>query len=304
MQYPEQKKELINGIPSNYLCNIHSVPCAGVAFPAHFHNYIEVLYGLEGQFHVLLNGKYHFFAKGDLILINSREVHHINALSESGGSYIVLRFEPEVIYNNMFQNYSELKYTIPFLIDSPNQQKVITKDLLNNTNIPELLWDILKEMEEQCYGFELAVRNHIGRIFLWILRYFHANSSNSIFQFNEYELYLKRLQPALDYVPNNYMNEIKTPDMASLCNMSSSYFSRLFNKVMNMNFNDYINHIRLKEAEKLLVSTELNITEISNQVGFNTTSYFIKLFKQNKGTSPKQYQKEYLHDYESNDKPI
>lgn len=291
MQYPEQKKELVNGIPSNYICNIHTVHSAGVSFPAHFHNYIEVLYGLNGHFNVLLNGKYHYFAEGDLILINSKEVHLINALDERGGNYIVLRFEPEVIYNNMFQNYSELKYTLPFLIDNPKQPKVITKGLLDQTCIPELLWDILKEMNEQSYGYELAVRNHIGRIFLWILRYFHTNLPNGTFQFSEDELYIKRLQPAFDYVLENYMNEIKTPVMASLCNMSSSYFSRLFNKVMNMNFNDYVNQIRLKEAEKLLVSTDLNITEISNQVGFNTTSYFIKLFKQNKGTSPKQYQK-------------
>lgn len=295
MQYPEQKKELINGIPSNYIIDIHTVHSSGVSFPAHFHSYIELLYGLEGRFNVLLNGKYHYFAKADLILINSKEVHQVNALDEFGGKYIVLRFEPEVIYNNMFQNYSELKYTLPFLIDNPKQQKVITKDLLINTSIPESLWDIHKEMEEQNYGYELAVRNHIGQIFLWILRYFHANDPHGTFQFSEDDLYLRRLQPALDFVPNNYMNEIKTPEMASLCNMSFSYFSRLFNRIMNMNFNDYVNHIRLKEAEKLLVSTDLNITEISNQIGFNTTSYFIKVFKQNKGTSPKQYQKEYLN---------
>lgn len=296
MQYLEQKKELVNGLPSNYFCNIHAVHKSGISFPAHFHNYIEVLYGLEGHFNVLLNGKYHYFAKGDLILINSKEVHLINALDIHGGNYIVLRFEPEVIYNNMFQNYSELKYTLPFLIDNPKQPKVITKSILDETSIPKLLWDILKEMEEQSYGFELAIRNHIGQIFLWILRYFHTNLPNGAFQFNEDDLYINRLQPALDYVPENYMNEIKTPEMASLCNMSSSYFSRLFNKTMKMNFNDYVNLIRLKEAEKLLASTDLNITEISTQVGFNTTSYFIKLFKQNKGTSPKQYKKEYCNE--------
>ncbi|WP_167957913.1 AraC family transcriptional regulator [Anaerosporobacter faecicola] len=292
MEYLEQKKELINGIPSNYICNIHSVNKAGISFPAHYHSYIEVLYGLQGSFHVLLNGKYHYFAKGDLILINSKEVHQINALDEDGGSYIVLRFEPEVIYNTMFQNYAELKYTLPFLLETPGQPKVIAKELIQDTFIPELLWDTLKEMEEQSYGYELAIRNHIGRIFLWILRYFHKCNPKTGY-IREDELYLRRLQPALSYVLDNYMNEIKTPDMASLCNMSSSYFSRVFNHVMNMNFNDYLNHIRLNEAEKLLMTTDLNITEISNQVGFNTTSYFIKLFKESKATSPKQYQKEY-----------
>lgn len=293
MQYQEEKKESINGFLVNYLCHIHSVDNAGVSFPAHYHSYIEVLYGLDGHFQVILNGKYHYFAKGDLILINSKEVHQVNALDQNGGKYIVLRFEPEVIYNTMFENYSELKYTLPFLLENTKQPKVIHNELIQDTFIPELLWDMLKEMKEQTYGYELAIRNHIGQIFLWILRYFHAMNPNDTYTLSTNEYNLNRLQPALYYVLKNYADDIKTTDMATLCSMSSSYFSRLFNKVMGLNFNDYVNQIRIKEAEKLLSTTTLNVTEISTRVGFNTTSYFIKLFKQTKGTSPKQYKKQY-----------
>mgnify|MGYP001193045244 CR=1 FL=1 len=294
MNYPEQKREIINGIPYDYLCHIQEVTEPGNVYPAHYHSYIEILYCISGTYDVLLNGKHHKFTEGDMILINSKEVHQINAESPNGGQYIVLRFEPEIIYNSMFHNYLELKYILPFILEGSNHQKIIQKKDISSTFIPELFYDILDEFESKNYGYELAVKNHIGRIFLWILRYFHKKGTDFAIPSETYNDYIKQLQPSLDYVLNHYSEEIKATDMAHLCNMSYSYFSRTFNRQMNMSFNEYVNHIRIMEAEKLLVSTTMNITEISGAVGFSTTSYFIKLFKSCKGISPKQFRKEFV----------
>ena len=146
----------------------------------------------------------------------------------------------------------------------------------------------------ETYGYELAIKNHIGRIFLWILRYFHETNTDFMHSPLTNITFIKRLQPSFDYVLEHFHEELKTTDMAALCNMSSSYFSRTFNKQMGMNFNEYVNYIRIMEAEKLLVSTTMNITEIANTVGFSTTSYFIKLFKAYKSISPKQFRKEFV----------
>jgi len=81
--------------------------------------------------------------------------------------------------------------------------------------------------------------------------------------------------------------------MATLCNLSYSYFSRLFTKIMKRSFREYLNYIRILNAEKLLTTSELNITEIAMMVGFSTSSYFIQQFKHYKEISPKQYQMKY-----------
>lgn len=294
MNYPEQKKEIINGISYNYLCHIQDVFKSGNVYPAHFHSYIEILYGISGTYEVLLNGKCHQFAAGDLVLINSKEVHQINACSQEGGQYIVLRFEPEIIYNSMFHNHLQLKYVLPFILENSKHQKVIKKTTIEPTFIPKLFYEILKEYEMETYGYELAIKNHIGRIFLWILRYFHQTCSDFMYAPLTNTTFIKRLQPSFDYVLEHFGEELKATDMAALCNMSSSYFSRTFNEQMGMNFNEYVNYIRIMEAEKLLISTTMNITEIAGVVGFSTTSYFIKLFKIYKNTSPKQFRKEFV----------
>jgi AraC-like DNA-binding protein len=294
MNYLEEKKAVVNGVSYNYLCHTQIVSYAGNIWPAHYHNYIEILYGISGTYEVILNGKYHKFTNGDLVLINSKEVHQINSCYEEGGKYIVLRFEPEVIYSNMFNNHLHLKYVLPFILETSNHQKVIKADVIGTTFIPELLYEITKEFQTEAFGYELAIQNHIGRIFLWILRYFHETSSEFMQSgLTDLEL-IRRLQPSLDYVLEHFDEEIKATHMAELCNMSSSYFSRTFNSQMKMNFNEYVNYVRIMEAEKLLVSTTMNITEISNSVGFSTTSYFIKLFKEYKKISPKQFRKEFV----------
>jgi len=294
MNCVEEMKEVKNGISCNYLCHIEIVVKAGNVFPAHYHNYIEILYAILGTYEVILNGKCHKFTKGDLVLINSKEVHQINCCTQEGGKYIVLRFEPEVIYSNMFHNHLHLKYVLPFILETSKHQKVMKKEIIGATFIPELLYEISNEFQMETFGYELAIQNHIGRIFLWILRYFHKTSTESMQSSLTNIAFITRLQPSFDYIIEHFSEEIKATKMALLCNMSSSYFSRTFNEYMGMNFSEYVNYIRITEAEKLLISTAMNITEVASAVGLSTTSYFIKLFKSYKNISPKQFRKEFV----------
>ena len=72
MDYPEERKQYIDGIACQYLCHIEKAEKPGNVFFAHFHYYIEMLYALSGHFRIYLYGIYHEFAAGDFVLINSR----------------------------------------------------------------------------------------------------------------------------------------------------------------------------------------------------------------------------------------
>lgn len=62
MDYPEERKQYIDGIACQYLCHIEKAEKPGNVFSAHFHYYIEMLYALSGHFRIYLNGIYHEFA--------------------------------------------------------------------------------------------------------------------------------------------------------------------------------------------------------------------------------------------------
>lgn len=288
-----EKRATINGVPYNFYCHVQTCEGPTMIINAHFHDYIELLYGIQGEFEVYLNGNRHLFKSGDMVLINSQEVHKIVALSEGLGEYIVLRFEPEIIYT-MSQSVFESKYILPFTLNSSTHQKVFEYYEIEETFIPGMLQEILLEFSKKEYGFELAIKAHICNIFLWILRYWHKSGVElNIYSDTNEELY-KKLQEVFYYVGEHYESDVKAADMAKLCNMSYSYFSRSFNRVMKTSFNEYLNYVRITEAEKLLISTELNVTEIAMEVGFATASYFIKQFKLYKNISPKQFKKMFV----------
>lgn len=97
------------------------------------------------------------------------------------------------------------------------------------------------------------------------------------------------LKPALEYIQINFEKRISLDEMASLCNISSSYFSKLFNKITGDNFSNYINQARIDRACVLLATTDTPITVIALDLGFEDNSYFDKVFKKLTGVTPSFY---------------
>lgn len=101
------------------------------------------------------------------------------------------------------------------------------------------------------------------------------------------------LNSALEYIQNNYCETISLDEMASLCNISSSYFSKIFKKVVGDNFSNYINILRIRKAKELLETSNMPIINISIDLGYEDCGYFIKVFKKNVGVTPALYRKKY-----------
>ena len=78
-----------------------------------------------------------------------------------------------------------------------------------------------------------------------------------------------------------------------IAGMSYSHFSRFFKKVMGFNYINFCNFIRVRNAEELLLTTDMPISEIVEAIGFKTIAYFTKLFKQINGDIPSNYRKKY-----------
>lgn len=95
----------------------------------------------------------------------------------------------------------------------------------------------------------------------------------------------------INYIEKNYRNAISLEELAEIAGFSAPYLSRIFKKEFGMNFSSYVNHLRVKEAKTLLVSSELSIKEISYELGFSDSNYFARVFKKETGINASQYQK-------------
>ncbi|MGG1633342.1 helix-turn-helix domain-containing protein [Paenibacillus sp. NRS-1760] len=107
---------------------------------------------------------------------------------------------------------------------------------------------------------------------------------------NRYRDSKEVVKNACDYIQQNYRNgDLSADAVAATLNISVPYFSKLFNENMRMTFSSYVTSLRLSEAESLLLHTPLRIKEISEQIGFLNSTYFITVFKKKHGVSPNQY---------------
>lgn len=97
------------------------------------------------------------------------------------------------------------------------------------------------------------------------------------------------LQPAVEYIDANFTKEIKLKDMADLCEISPSYFSKLFKKVTDENLVGYVNRLRVERAKDLLRQTGKSVNAVALDVGFEDCGYFIKVFKKITNLTPSAY---------------
>lgn len=97
------------------------------------------------------------------------------------------------------------------------------------------------------------------------------------------------IQATITYIHDNYSDSLSIKDFSNKNNMSSAYLGYLFKNETGMFFNNYLTQYRISCAINLLKNTDIQINEISDQIGFSSTSYFISCFKKQTGLSPKQY---------------
>ena len=288
--YIEPKKISSDGICYPFSSHYQEHTGTGIMAHSHIHNSIELIYCITGSCEALLENTKYMFKAGDLLLINSSEVHSIIAKDAYKTGYIVIQFEPSLLYTTE-KSVLEARYIFPFMLSNSPQQRVFLKDTLDSTPVPDLIKSVLSEWTEQKYGFELAVRAGLCNLFVWILRELERRGMNfkNICKQNT----IKRFQDIFTFVDINYAEDITANDAAKISNMSYSYFSRMFKNITGLSFTEYLNSVRISKAIELLIKTDMSITEIAVETGFTTPSYFIYKFKKQKSLSPKTYRERF-----------
>ncbi len=94
---------------------------------------------------------------------------------------------------------------------------------------------------------------------------------------------------AKKYIESNYSKEICLDDVSRYVDLSTAYFSRLFKQQTGENFIDYLIKVRMERGKTLLHDTNLKTYQVGENVGYNNSKYFCKLFKNYTGYTPTEY---------------
>ena len=256
---------------------------------AHWHKYIELLYFERGSANIYLNGKLYEAQKEDLVIINSREAHHIET-NDIDTCYIVIQFDPDMLH--MSSTVFTLKYILPFSGSDKTYPRLFKKEDINQTDIKKRVQYIYDEIVNEEYAYEFAVQANIIMLFLDIVRSWHKigiDIQDDTFLKDKDLVWLNK---AMTFIEDNYNETITARQTARICLMSYNYFTTRFKQLLGRSFSSYLNHVRLREAEYLLLSTDKSVTDIAYECGFSSTSYFISMFSKFKNVTPQNYRKQ------------
>lgn len=250
----------------------------------HWHEEYEIIYISRGSATFLIGDKTLDVKEGQIIFVNSNELHSAYCDNPSGCFYIALVFNMSLLNSN---NYDPIqnRYIDPLIYRKYRFTDLLPENNPNNEMIISLVKQAITSLKEKKEGFELTLK---GSLYLIISSLINNNLLlEGIEEDSSQKIYKTALtKKVLQYISENYSRRIYIDDLAAIANMSKYHFCRFFKKYTGMTPVQYLNFIRVDEASKLLLSGNYSITEIAMLTGFDNLSYFAKTFKHYKGVAP------------------
>lgn len=210
-------------------------------------------------------GKILYLEPDEAIFIPKGSFYTVRLLSDSG-EYVIINFDAN--------------------ITSPTPEKFSLSNYSNRTflasSLPQLWLSAEAGQKFKCYS-----------AFYSLLSFFHT-SKNADYT---YKSKADKINPAIQYLQENIFScSLKPGELNRLCNMSDTYFRKIFKACYGTSPQEYVINKRLTRAESIILSGDYSsITEVAKAVGYADSLYFSRIFAQQFGVCPSQY----LHRSES-----
>lgn len=259
-------------------------------FPFHWHNALEFNYVQEGEVEIQTTEEIHRINKGEAFFVNSNVIHSIKTVSP--GHYCNLYaflFAPEYL-SGLYNHEIDQKYMRPILKAKNFDLFVIKPDHLEALKIIENIIHIINLTKEEPFGYEFTIRYLLSEVWCAMLKE-TSEIRTELPKANEFDL--SRIKLMIGFIQSHYMEKISLNDISMAANISVRECNRCFSRCLSQSPNNYLMKYRLSKACKMLIYSSDSITTISENCGFNSSSYMGKLFSDTFNCTPKEYRKKY-----------
>lgn len=249
---------------------------AGWSDDLHSHDFIELIFVLEGKGSVRTEKEVLPIQKGDIIVYNADFKHAETSSADEPISTIFIAINDisteGLPKNHLLSANSSIRFP-------SGEHYEFFNSIMSNM--------LLEASNKATYYHEIAYCG-LKSLLLMIFRIlenkenFPKTDSNSTF------INLK------NYIDNNFLTDITLETIAENCFANKFYLSHLFSGKQGTTIQDYILSRRIEYSKKLLLETNLNICEVSEKSGFSSSSYFCRVFKKLSSFTPFKYKKTFL----------
>jgi AraC-like DNA-binding protein/quercetin dioxygenase-like cupin family protein len=252
----------------------------------HKHEYIEIVYVLEGSFTQAIKGKQIEMNKGDLCILDRNVVHSSLPLGDSDVSVNII-LTPEFFDGIFMHLLADDNYISNFIINSLYTKSKAQNFLIHHVKDDSVIKIILENLLLEYYSTEIKSSAAINGYLLILFTELSREITYSTGELIKDEQH-KVKEKISTYIRNRY-KDTNLKEMADYFHFHPSYLSSLVKKEFGKNLKDLLTDIRMSEASKLLKNTDMTIENIVFEIGYTNFSYFYKVFKKTYGMTPNEY---------------
>jgi AraC-like DNA-binding protein/mannose-6-phosphate isomerase-like protein (cupin superfamily) len=260
----------------------------------HSHDYMQIWFVTKGICNHWIEGNEHHMVKGDAFILPPFITHKTTLEHDSEilccefslDRFLMMQDESE--FTVLKETLMDLSFMTLFL---PGQNELKPKFTLipkNQIQVENLMRSSLEEYESNNVYSEQFIRVHILEILLIFAREY-CNKPTYEESTEIYNKYKSTIDEIIVYINQNYEKPLTLEDACKIAMISKTYFCYLFKMTTHQTFVSYLLGVRIQQAVKLLETTNLPITQICYDVGFNDLSHFSRIFKSIVGVSARTY---------------
>ncbi|UOQ50378.1 AraC family transcriptional regulator [Gracilibacillus caseinilyticus] len=278
-------------------CINHKVHTDRNAPPLHAHDFIELVYVMEGKGDHVCDGESYPLTAGDVFIINPGEQH----------TYIINQKDKLEIVNCLFMPYlfdavwlkglgitesMDYFYVHPFLEKEERFHHCINLRGNEADQIYCMFEKMCYEYEGGQHGYESIIRLQLVQLLIELSRiYLRVNDGQSKIDIKQQErkTFIHRIS---GYLERHADQKLTLTTLSELFGISSRHLNRIFKEETGRTVVEYIHEIRMNRAKKLLVETSEKIIVIAMEVGYDDPAFFTRLFTRKVGCSPGRYREQ------------
>ena len=261
-------KEAVLTSENHFLVAVYYYPSPLELPPAHNHIFTQIEFMVGGNCKQIVNGNEVECSDGTILLMFPQDVHQYTEFSGGKVSQYNLCFADDMLPQEVLDTMYSRNGVLCAKLEGESYNRIIScfRKLICENKNPGLLSSRI-------------IRGLIQEIIIEVLR--HAKSMKT-------KVANPALRDALQYIRENFKHQITLNEIAETVHLTPQYFCKLFKQELGISFHEYLRNMRLDYAMMLLKTTNMNITEICIESGFNSASNFTKIFKSRFGITPKQ----------------